>query len=147
MRSVSKFHQKRPKIWGKNFCSVVGMDMTLDDSFEEDTMGMTVSSGSVKIAKDDTNLIGISIGGGAPLCPCVYVVQARSFQLFFFLRHCKSNWPNSPVQKLKFHAFGERLGKIFTVWVPTVLPGSVLPRVLPTTSRSEGGWEIQKVIK
>ena len=36
---------------------------------------MTVSSGSVKIAKDDTNLIGISIGGGAPLCPCVYVVQ------------------------------------------------------------------------
>ena len=52
------------------------MSMTLmDDTFEEDTMGMTVSSGSVKIAKDDTNLIGISIGGGAPLCPCVYVVQ------------------------------------------------------------------------
>ena len=51
------------------------MNMTLDDAFEEDTMGMTVSSGSVKIAKDDTNLIGISIGGGAPLCPCVYVVQ------------------------------------------------------------------------
>ena len=51
------------------------MNMSLDDAFEEDTMGMTVSSGSVKIAKDDTNLIGISIGGGAPLCPCVYVVQ------------------------------------------------------------------------
>lgn len=25
--------------------------------------------------KDDNNLIGISIGGGAPLCPCIYVVQ------------------------------------------------------------------------
>ena len=25
--------------------------------------------------KDKQNLIGISIGGGAPLCPCLYVVQ------------------------------------------------------------------------
>lgn len=38
-------------------------------------MGMTVTSGSVVIQKDDSNLIGISIGGGAPLCPCLYVVQ------------------------------------------------------------------------
>ncbi|KAG0426237.1 hypothetical protein HPB47_026640, partial [Ixodes persulcatus] len=37
--------------------------------------GMTVTSGSVVIQKDDSNLIGISIGGGAPLCPCLYVVQ------------------------------------------------------------------------
>lgn len=36
---------------------------------------MTVSSGSVIIKKDGTNLIGISIGGGAPLCPCLYIVQ------------------------------------------------------------------------
>jgi C-terminal processing protease CtpA/Prc len=36
---------------------------------------MTVSSGSVKLKKDAQNLIGISIGGGAPLCPCLYVVQ------------------------------------------------------------------------
>lgn len=36
---------------------------------------MTVSSGSVVIKKDGTNLIGISIGGGAPLCPCLYIVQ------------------------------------------------------------------------
>ncbi|XP_077491130.1 protein interacting with PRKCA 1 isoform X1 [Amblyomma americanum] len=41
----------------------------------EDRMGMTVTSGSVVIQKDDSNLIGISIGGGAPLCPCLYVVQ------------------------------------------------------------------------
>lgn len=27
------------------------------------------------MTKDDANLIGISIGGGAPLCPHVYVVQ------------------------------------------------------------------------
>ena len=37
--------------------------------------GMTVSSGSVTLKKDTQNLIGISIGGGAPLCPCLYVVQ------------------------------------------------------------------------
>lgn len=36
---------------------------------------MTVTSGSVTLKKDDNNLIGISIGGGAPLCPCLYVVQ------------------------------------------------------------------------
>ncbi|KAL1451815.1 hypothetical protein WDU94_006155 [Cyamophila willieti] len=38
-------------------------------------MGMTVTSGIVTIAKDSSNLIGISIGGGAPLCPCLYIVQ------------------------------------------------------------------------
>lgn len=37
--------------------------------------GMTVTSGVVTIVKDDSNLIGISIGGGAPLCPCLYIVQ------------------------------------------------------------------------
>lgn len=37
--------------------------------------GMTVTSGSVTLQKDAQNLIGISIGGGAPLCPCLYVVQ------------------------------------------------------------------------
>jgi C-terminal processing protease CtpA/Prc len=36
---------------------------------------MTVTSGSVVLQKDAQNLIGISIGGGAPLCPCLYVVQ------------------------------------------------------------------------
>ncbi|XP_018336132.1 PRKCA-binding protein isoform X2 [Agrilus planipennis] len=41
----------------------------------EDKMGMTVTSGSVTIKKDPNNLIGISIGGGAPLCPCLYIVQ------------------------------------------------------------------------
>ncbi|KAK3609644.1 hypothetical protein CHS0354_028848 [Potamilus streckersoni] len=41
----------------------------------EDTMGMTVTSGSAKLKKDEKNLVGISIGGGAPLCPCLYVVQ------------------------------------------------------------------------
>uniref|UniRef100_A0A069DU11 PRKCA-binding protein n=1 Tax=Panstrongylus megistus TaxID=65343 RepID=A0A069DU11_9HEMI len=36
---------------------------------------MTVTSGIVNIKKDTSNLIGISIGGGAPLCPCLYIVQ------------------------------------------------------------------------
>lgn len=42
---------------------------------EEDKLGMTVTSGQVKIIKDKSNLIGISIGGGAPNCPCLYVIQ------------------------------------------------------------------------
>ncbi|VDM04489.1 unnamed protein product [Schistocephalus solidus] len=36
---------------------------------------MTVTSGSVTLKKDPQNLVGISIGGGAPYCPCLYVVQ------------------------------------------------------------------------
>lgn len=36
---------------------------------------MTVSSGSVVIKKDNSNMIGISIGGGGPYCPCLYIVQ------------------------------------------------------------------------
>ena len=36
---------------------------------------MTVTSGSLNLKKDSQNLIGISIGGGAPYCPCLYVVQ------------------------------------------------------------------------
>ncbi|XP_002738671.1 PRKCA-binding protein-like isoform X2 [Saccoglossus kowalevskii] len=49
--------------------------MMMDYELEEDKMGMTVTSGSVQLKKDTQNLIGISIGGGAPLCPCLYVVQ------------------------------------------------------------------------
>ncbi|XP_023930055.1 PRKCA-binding protein isoform X3 [Lingula anatina] len=37
--------------------------------------GMTVTSGTATLKKDAQNLIGISIGGGAPVCPCLYVVQ------------------------------------------------------------------------
>ncbi|XP_075725492.1 protein interacting with PRKCA 1 isoform X3 [Rhipicephalus microplus] len=51
------------------------LDLEENCYFEEDKMGMTVTSGSVVIQKDESNLIGISIGGGAPLCPCLYVVQ------------------------------------------------------------------------
>ncbi|XP_076277325.1 protein interacting with PRKCA 1 isoform X2 [Lasioglossum baleicum] len=41
----------------------------------EDRMGMTITSGNVVIQKDSSNLIGISIGGGAPQCRCLYIVQ------------------------------------------------------------------------
>ena len=34
--------------------------------------------GNVSLIKDKQNLIGISIGGGAPLCPCLYIVQVGS---------------------------------------------------------------------
>ena len=36
---------------------------------------MSSSSGVVTLTKDEANLVGISIGGGAPLCPHVYIVQ------------------------------------------------------------------------
>ncbi|CAF1481043.1 unnamed protein product [Adineta ricciae] len=42
---------------------------------EEDTLGMTLTSGTCTLKKDTQNLVGISIGGGAPLCPCLYIVQ------------------------------------------------------------------------
>ncbi|CAH8636887.1 unnamed protein product [Schistosoma guineensis] len=46
-----------------------------DHGYEENKLGMTVTSGCVKLKKDPQNLVGISIGGGAPYCPCLYVVQ------------------------------------------------------------------------
>jgi hypothetical protein len=36
---------------------------------------MTVTTGSCTLIKDSNNLVGISIGGGSPLCPCLYIVQ------------------------------------------------------------------------
>ncbi|KAM8717845.1 hypothetical protein ACLKA7_004531 [Drosophila subpalustris] len=45
--------------------------------YELDRLGMTVTTNAVVINKDQSNLIGISIGGGAPMCPCLYIVQAR----------------------------------------------------------------------
>ncbi|VDI28073.1 Hypothetical predicted protein, partial [Mytilus galloprovincialis] len=50
-------------------------DGLLEFYYQEDKLGMTVTSGSVALQKDGQNLIGISIGGGAPLCPCLYIVQ------------------------------------------------------------------------
>ena len=46
--------------------------------------GLKVTSGAVTIVKDETtNMIGISIGGGAPNCPCLYIVQVG----FYILSH------------------------------------------------------------
>lgn len=42
---------------------------------EEDRLGMNVSGDVAELEKDDKGLIGISIGGGAPYSPCLYVVQ------------------------------------------------------------------------
>ena len=39
------------------------------------TRGLKGKPGTVTLSKDKQNLIGISIGGGAPLCPVLYVVQ------------------------------------------------------------------------
>ncbi len=36
---------------------------------------MKITTGSCVLNKDESNLVGISIGGGAPFCPCLYVVQ------------------------------------------------------------------------
>ena len=45
------------------------------DPMEEDTLGMKVTSGVATFEKNHKNMIGISIGGGSPYCPCLYVVQ------------------------------------------------------------------------
>ncbi len=42
---------------------------------EEDRLGMQVTGDCAEITKDEAGMVGISIGGGAPYCPCLYVVQ------------------------------------------------------------------------
>ncbi|VDM11484.1 unnamed protein product [Wuchereria bancrofti] len=42
---------------------------------EEDRLGMSITGDVTEIIKDTNGVIGISIGGGAPYCPCIYVVQ------------------------------------------------------------------------
>lgn len=37
--------------------------------------GIPTVPGKVTLQKDAQNLIGISIGGGAQYCPCLYIVQ------------------------------------------------------------------------
>lgn len=46
-----------------------------EEIIDEDTLGMKITSGSATFDKNDKNMIGISIGGGALYCPCLYVVQ------------------------------------------------------------------------
>ncbi|XP_063078382.1 PRKCA-binding protein [Engraulis encrasicolus] len=47
----------------------------LDYELEEDKLGIPTVPGTVTLQKDGQNLIGISIGGGAQYCPCLYIVQ------------------------------------------------------------------------
>uniref|UniRef100_A0A8C9EUN2 PRKCA-binding protein n=1 Tax=Pavo cristatus TaxID=9049 RepID=A0A8C9EUN2_PAVCR len=47
----------------------------LDYDIEEDKLGIPTVPGTVTLKKDSQNLIGISIGGGAQYCPCLYIVQ------------------------------------------------------------------------
>ncbi|XP_022223968.2 PRKCA-binding protein isoform X1 [Drosophila obscura] len=52
-----------------------GSESSTRQKNELDRLGMTVTTNAVVITKDQSNLIGISIGGGAPMCPCLYIVQ------------------------------------------------------------------------
>uniref|UniRef100_A0A672K8Z6 PRKCA-binding protein n=1 Tax=Sinocyclocheilus grahami TaxID=75366 RepID=A0A672K8Z6_SINGR len=47
----------------------------MDYELEEDKLGIPTVPGTVTLKKDSQNLIGISIGGGAQFCPCLYIVQ------------------------------------------------------------------------
>ncbi|RVE69185.1 hypothetical protein OJAV_G00075310 [Oryzias javanicus] len=47
----------------------------MDYDLEEDKLGIPTVPGTVTLKKDANNLIGISIGGGAQYCPCLYIVQ------------------------------------------------------------------------
>ncbi|KAG8439843.1 hypothetical protein GDO86_005855 [Hymenochirus boettgeri] len=46
-----------------------------DYELEEDKLGIPTVPGTVALKKDSQNVIGISIGGGAQHCPCLYIVQ------------------------------------------------------------------------
>ncbi len=37
--------------------------------------GLNLTSGTCTLKKDHQNLVGISIGGGYPYCPCLFIVQ------------------------------------------------------------------------
>lgn len=50
--------------------------------------------GTVSLQKDANNLIGISIGGGAQYCPCLYIVQVWLFS-DYILRYVESLMPLS----------------------------------------------------
>lgn len=50
-------------------------DNIMEYEYEIDPRSLGGKPGSVSLKKDKQNLIGISIGGGSPLCPCLYVVQ------------------------------------------------------------------------
>lgn len=41
--------------------------------------GIPTVPGTICLKKDGNNLIGISIGGGAQYCPCLYIVQVERF--------------------------------------------------------------------
>ncbi|XP_054616134.1 PRKCA-binding protein [Dunckerocampus dactyliophorus] len=47
----------------------------MEYELEEDKLGIPTVPGTVCLKKDANNLIGISIGGGAQYCPCLYIVQ------------------------------------------------------------------------
>ncbi|XP_026077094.1 PRKCA-binding protein-like [Carassius auratus] len=47
----------------------------MDYELEEDKLGIPTVPGTVTLKKDSQKLIGISIGGGAQFCPCLYIVQ------------------------------------------------------------------------
>uniref|UniRef100_A0A8C7T2V2 PRKCA-binding protein n=1 Tax=Oncorhynchus mykiss TaxID=8022 RepID=A0A8C7T2V2_ONCMY len=52
-----------------------GMFTDMDYELEEDKLGIPTVPGTISLKKDAQNLIGISIGGGAQYCPCLYIVQ------------------------------------------------------------------------
>ncbi|KAL3312893.1 PRKCA-binding protein [Cichlidogyrus casuarinus] len=63
--------------YAKKFFLDIHLKMDYSDMFlyEEDRLGMRVSTGHALLIKDSQNQVGLSISGGAPYCPCVYVVQ------------------------------------------------------------------------
>uniref|UniRef100_A0A672F9H5 PRKCA-binding protein n=1 Tax=Salarias fasciatus TaxID=181472 RepID=A0A672F9H5_SALFA len=53
----------------------------MDYELEEDKLGIPTVPGTVNLKKDANNLIGISIGGGAQYCPCLYIVQVAGDEI------------------------------------------------------------------
>uniref|UniRef100_A0AAY5EMR5 PRKCA-binding protein n=1 Tax=Electrophorus electricus TaxID=8005 RepID=A0AAY5EMR5_ELEEL len=61
--------------WSFKDSPLPGMFTDMDYELEEDKLGIPTVPGTVTLKKDAQNLIGISIGGGAQYCPCLYIVQ------------------------------------------------------------------------
>uniref|UniRef100_A0A3Q1MC64 PRKCA-binding protein n=1 Tax=Bos taurus TaxID=9913 RepID=A0A3Q1MC64_BOVIN len=64
---MAKLGSDAPLAWIQELCGVPAQN--------DKMLGIPTVPGKVTLQKDAQNLIGISIGGGAQYCPCLYIVQ------------------------------------------------------------------------
>lgn len=84
MLSVAPVRNQRIRYLGKlqRVASVSNARSIPSVSVDQPVRGM---SRSVTLVKGKNNMIGISIGGGAPFCPVLYVVQVYTCTLYMYM--------------------------------------------------------------